>query len=38
MKHGSTFAIEDGAVITGPAEKPLQPASVVNNGGTLTVE
>lgn len=38
MKHGSTFAIEDGAVITGPAERPLQPASVVNNGGTLTVE
>lgn len=38
MKHGSTFAIEDGAVLTGPAEKPLQPVAVTNNGGTLTAE
>ena len=36
-KHGSTFAIEDGAVLTGPAVNSLAPAELVDGGDTLTV-
>ena len=36
-RHGSTFSLADGSVITGPAEQPLAPASVTRNGDTLTI-
>lgn len=35
--HGSTFALADGAVITGPATEPLPAATVTLSGSTLTI-
>lgn len=36
-RHGSTFALADGAVITGPATQALAKATVTVNGDTLTI-
>jgi Rieske Fe-S protein len=36
-RHGSTFALTDGAVITGPAARPLAKATVTRNGDVLTI-
>ena len=36
-RHGSTFSLADGSVITGPAEQPLARATVTRNGDTLTL-
>lgn len=35
--HGSTFALADGSVITGPATTPLTRATVTVSGDTLTI-
>lgn len=35
--HGSTFALTDGSVITGPAARPLATATVTRNGDLLTI-
>jgi len=35
--HGSKFSIEDGSVINGPAEKPLEELEVTAEGENLTV-
>ncbi|MGI5129480.1 Rieske (2Fe-2S) protein [Pseudonocardia sp. CA-107938] len=34
--HGSSFAIADGSVVTGPARKPLPPRAVTVQGDSLT--
>ena len=34
-RHGSTFSLADGAVLTGPATKPLTPATLTVEGDTL---
>ena len=36
-RHGSTFSLADGSVITGPATRPLAVATVTRTGDTLTV-
>ena len=36
-RHGSTYSLADGAVITGPATKPLTKATVKVEGDTLTI-
>lgn len=36
-RHGSTFSLADGSVITGPAAQPLAKATVTVNGDTLTI-
>lgn len=36
-RHGSTFSLADGSVITGPAAKPLAKATVTRSGDTLTI-
>ncbi len=36
-RHGSTFSLADGSVLTGPAERPLTPATVERSGDTLTI-
>jgi Rieske Fe-S protein len=36
-RHGSTFALADGSVITGPATNSLAKATVTVNGDTLTI-
>lgn len=36
-RHGSTFALADGSVITGPAATPLTKATVTVNGDSLTI-
>ncbi|MCE1174907.1 MAG: Rieske (2Fe-2S) protein [Propionibacteriales bacterium] len=36
-RHGSTFALTDGSVITGPAARPLAKATVTRNGDQLTI-
>lgn len=35
--HGSRFSIEDGSVLAGPADAPLESRSVSVDGGTVTV-
>lgn len=35
--HGSTFSIEDGSVINGPATTPLDPADVSVSGDSVTL-
>jgi nitrite reductase/ring-hydroxylating ferredoxin subunit len=35
--HGSKFSIEDGSVVTGPANKPLEELKVTVNGEDITV-
>jgi nitrite reductase/ring-hydroxylating ferredoxin subunit len=35
--HGSKFSIEDGSVVTGPANKPLEELHVTVNGEDITV-
>lgn len=35
--HGSLFDASDGSALEGPAEDPLLPTSVTDNGDTLTV-
>jgi Rieske Fe-S protein len=35
--HGSSFAVADGAVITGPARKPLPPRAVKVEGNSVTL-
>ena len=36
-RHGSTYSLADGSVITGPATAPLTPAVVTVSGDSLTV-
>jgi nitrite reductase/ring-hydroxylating ferredoxin subunit len=36
-RHGSTFSLADGSVITGPATKALTKATVTVSGDTLTI-
>ena len=36
-RHGSTYSLADGSVLTGPATKPLAPATVTVAGDTLTI-
>ena len=36
-RHGSSFSLADGSVLTGPATKPLTKATVTANGDTLTI-
>ena len=36
-RHGSTFSLADGAVLTGPANRPLAEATVTRDGATLTI-
>ncbi len=36
-RHGSTYALTDGSVITGPATRPLAKATVTRNGDLLTI-
>lgn len=36
-RHGSTFSLADGSVITGPAAEPLARATVSRTGDTLTI-
>lgn len=36
-RHGSSFSLTDGSVLTGPAAKPLAKATVAVNGDTLTI-
>ena len=36
-RHGSTFSLTDGSVITGPAAKALAKATVTVSGDTLTI-
>ncbi|MEA5054572.1 MAG: Rieske (2Fe-2S) protein [Propionicimonas sp.] len=36
-RHGSTFSLADGSVITGPATEPLAAATVIRTGDTLTI-
>jgi nitrite reductase/ring-hydroxylating ferredoxin subunit len=36
--HGSEFSIVDGSVVQGPAQRPLPPEKVVNDGGTLRLD
>lgn len=36
-RHGSTFSLADGSVLTGPATNPLTRAAVTVSGDTLTV-
>jgi nitrite reductase/ring-hydroxylating ferredoxin subunit len=35
--HGSTFSSVDGAVVKGPAQRPLDPRSVTSDGENLTI-
>jgi len=35
--HGSTFRISDGAVVTGPAARPLTPVAITVTGGMITL-
>lgn len=35
--HGSTFRISDGAVVTGPATRPLTPVAIKVGGGMITL-
>jgi len=35
--HGSAFSVEDGSVLKGPAERPLENLSATLDGGTITV-
>ncbi len=35
--HGSQFSVKDGSVISGPARKPLPPASVTQSGDSLVI-
>lgn len=35
--HGSRFAVTDGAVVAGPAQRPLPRRPVIVQGGTVTV-
>lgn len=37
-KHGSTFSIADGKVLTGPAEDDLKEASIVDGGDSLSAQ
>lgn len=36
-RHGSSFSLADGSVLTGPATKPLTKATVTVTGDTLTI-
>jgi nitrite reductase/ring-hydroxylating ferredoxin subunit len=36
-RHGSSFSLTDGSVVTGPAAKALTPATVTRSGDTLTI-
>ncbi len=36
-RHGSSFSLADGSVLTGPAEKSLTKATVAADGDTLTI-
>lgn len=36
-RHGSTYSISDGSVLTGPATKGLAKATVTKSGDTLTI-
>ncbi|HEY3337161.1 MAG TPA: Rieske (2Fe-2S) protein [Propionicimonas sp.] len=36
-RHGSTYSLADGTVLTGPATKALTKATVTVNGDTLTI-
>ena len=36
-RHGSTYSLADGSVITGPANRPLAVATVTRTGDTLTI-
>ncbi|MGB4271709.1 MAG: Rieske (2Fe-2S) protein, partial [Propionicimonas sp.] len=36
-RHGSTYSIADGSVLTGPATKGLTKATVTASGGNLTI-
>lgn len=36
-RHGSTYSLADGSVLTGPATRPLAPATVTRIGDTLTI-
>lgn len=36
-RHGSTYSIKDGSVLTGPATKGLAKATVTKSGDTLTI-
>ena len=36
-RHGSTYSLADGSVLTGPATTPLAPATVTVAGDTLTI-
>ena len=36
-RHGSTYSLADGSVITGPATRPLVVATVTRTGDTLTI-
>ena len=36
-RHGSTYSLADGSVITGPAQKSLTKATVTVQGDTLTI-
>lgn len=36
-RHGSTFSLADGSVVTGPATTPLTPAKVTVSGDSLTI-
>ena len=35
--HGSTFRVSDGAVVTGPATRPLTPVAITVAGGVITL-
>lgn len=35
--HGSTFRISDGAVVTGPAKRPLTPVAITVGNGAITL-
>jgi Rieske Fe-S protein len=35
--HGSTFRISDGAVVTGPATRPLTPVAITVGNGAITL-
>ncbi len=35
--HGSTFSVKDGSVISGPARRPLAPATVTQSGDSLVI-
>ena len=36
-RHGSTYSLTDGSVLTGPATKALSKANVARSGDTLTI-